>query len=479
MDNKDFQKPKLAEARKRSKTASAFSTYTFPASIGTFGNGKTYWIETYGCQGNEADTEKIHGLLAACGFTPASALSGSDLVVFNTCAIRANAENKVFGELGRIQQYRDQHPDMKIAVGGCMPQEETVVEKILKTYHQVDVVFGTHNLHRLPDLLAKAYGGGKVVEVLSGEGDIIENIPRIRPEKHKAWVNIMAGCDEFCTYCIVPYARGRERSRMPAAIIAEVDRLIGEGCQEITLLGQNVNSYGLDLDDANYRFADLLETLSGMAIPRIRFTTSHPKDFSPALITVLAKGGNLMPHIHLPVQSGSDRILKAMNRKYTAAAYLELVHTIKAAIPGVAVTTDIIVGFPGETEADFQMTLDLVRTAGFEGAYTFVFSPRSGTPAASYPDNVPKAEKMQRLYRLNELVNEGFAAGNRRFVGSIVKVLVNGRSPGGKKLLTGYTEHNKPIHFEGADALIGTIANIRVTEAKTWSLEGEPVDEIR
>jgi len=453
--------------------------YAFPEEIGLFGTGKTYWIETYGCQGNEADSEKIRGLLSSCGFTPSPALPGSDLVVFNTCAIRANAENKVFGELGRIQQYRILNPDMKIAVGGCMPQEETVVEKILKTYHQVDVVFGTHNLHRLPDLLVKAYGGGKVVEVLSGEGEIIENVPRIRPEKHKAWVNIMYGCDEFCTYCIVPYARGRERSRTPEAIIAEVEDLIKDGCQEITLLGQNVNSYGLDLADRQYCFADLLAALATMALPRIRFTTSHPKDFSATLIAVLARGGNLMPHIHLPVQSGSDRILKAMNRKYTAAGYLTLVDAIKTAIPAVSITTDVIVGFPGETDADFEQTLDLVRTAGFEGAYTFVFSPRSGTPAASYRDDVAKTEKMQRLYRLNELVNEGFAAGNQRFINTVVKVLVDGRSPGGKKLLSGYTEHNKLIHFEGPDHLIGTVATIRVTAAKTWSLEGSIADEIR
>ncbi len=466
-------KPDLAQARKRSKTASAFCAYELPAGLAGFAAGKTYLIDTYGCQANEADSEKIAGLLATCGFVPAEDAEHADLVVFNTCAIRQNAENKVFGELGRIKIYKERHPGMKIAVGGCMPQEEAVVAKILKTYDQVDVVFGTHNLHDLPAMLHRAYHDERVVEVRSVEGDIVENVPRRRQDGFRAWVSVMFGCDEFCTYCIVPYTRGKERSRRPDDIVGEVDALAREGVREVTLLGQNVNSYGLDFSDRHETFAALLERLRLLPIERIRFTTSHPKDFSDELIGVLAKGGNLMPYVHLPVQSGSDRILRAMNRKYGAAQYLALLARLRAAIPDVSVTTDLIVGFPGETEEDFQMTLDLVAKAGFEGAYTFVFSPRSGTPAAGYLDDTPRAVKDERLQRLNLAVNEGYLAGNRRFVGRIAKVLVEGRSTTGAKHLTGHTEHNKILHFDGPDGLIGTVVDVLVTDAKTWSLGGE------
>ncbi|OHE42073.1 MAG: tRNA (N6-isopentenyl adenosine(37)-C2)-methylthiotransferase MiaB [Tenericutes bacterium GWF2_57_13] len=474
-----LMKPDLAAARKRSKTASAFSAYELPAGLAGFAAGKTYLIDTYGCQANEADSEKIAGLLSACGFVSTDDAQTADLVVFNTCAIRQNAENKVFGELGRIKIYKERRPGMKIAVGGCMPQEEAVVEKILKTYDQVDVVFGTHNLHELPALLFRSYGGERIVDVRSVEGDIVENVPRLRRDGFRAWVGVMFGCDEFCTYCIVPYTRGKERSRRSEDIVAEVAKLVSEGVREVTLLGQNVNSYGLDFTDRKESFADLLRRLQALPIERIRFTTSHPKDFSDELIAVLATGGNLMPYVHLPVQSGSDRILRAMNRKYTAESYLALVRRLRQAIPDVSLTTDVIVGFPGETEADFQSTLDLVVQAGFEGAYTFVFSPRTGTPAAGYLDETPRAIKDERLQKLNLTVNEGFLAGNRRFVGRTVGVLVEGRSTTGAKHLSGHTEHNKICHFEGPDALIGTIVNVLVTDAKTWSLLGEKSDHDR
>jgi len=473
MREDQYVKPKLNEARRRSRTEASVLDFTIPSETLGIGQGKTYVLQTYGCQGNEADSEKIRGLLETLGFSPADSEASADLVVLNTCAIRANAENKVFGELGRIKQYKDQHPGMIIAVGGCMPQEEVVVEKILKTYHQVDIVFGTHNLHLLPEYLAGAIRGTKVIDVWSQEGSIVERVPLIRNSGSKAWVNIMFGCDEFCTYCIVPYTRGKERSRQPADILAEVTDLSARGYREVTLLGQNVNSYGLDFTGKTYRFADLLADLSAIPIERIRFTTSHPKDFSDELIEALAKGGNLMPFIHLPVQSGSDRILKAMNRKYTKEQYLELVRKIKTAIPGVSLTTDIIVGFPGETPEDFAETLDLVEKCAFEGAYTFVFSPRSGTPAATMADATPAAEKMQRLYRLNEEINQGFAAGNRRFLGQTVKVLVDGPSKTKKNVLSGYTEHNKLVNFCGPDSLCGSIVPVRITGAKTWSLDGE------
>ena len=478
MNPSSIQKPKLQDARKRSKSEAIQTSYLIPEGAESLGVNKTYLIQTYGCQGNEADTEKIRGLLESVGYKSTDDESLADLIILNTCAIRANAENKVFGELGRLKAYKITNPNLILAVGGCMPQEEVVVEKILKTYHQVDVVFGTHNLHRLIELLMIAIKNEKkVIEVESREGDIVENVPTLHENPFKAWVNIMYGCDEFCTYCIVPYTRGKERSRLPEAIIEEVQALIQKGYQEITLLGQNVNSYGLDFESRGYRFADLLKDLSNLPIPRIRFTTSHPKDFSDDLIQVLSEGKNLMPFIHLPVQSGSNSVLKAMNRKYTKEHYLELIRKIKAAIPGVSITTDIIVGFPGETESDYEETLDLVKQCDFEGAYTFIYSPRSGTPASAYPDDTPKEVKKQRLYRLNDLINEGFSKGNHRFVGQTVKVLVDGHSKTNAKTLTGYTEHNKLVNFTGDESLVGKIIDINVTDARTWSLIGELIHE--
>ena len=313
----------------------------------------------------------------------------------------------------------------------------------------------------------------KVIEVVSNEGQIIENLPHARDHRFKAWVNIMYGCDEFCTYCIVPYTRGKERSRHKDYIIREVRNLIKQGYKEITLLGQNVNSYGLDLDDGSYTFPDLLDDLSKLDIARIRFTTSHPKDFSDALIDVIAKRDNVMPYIHLPVQSGSDSVLKKMNRKYTKAEYLDLVDRIYAKIPEASLTTDIIVGFPTETEEDFLETMDLVKKARFEGAYTFVYSPRKGTPAAKYETTVTKDEAKQRLYRLHKLVNEGYLAGNKRFEDKVVDVLVEGHSKTRDDVLSGYTPNNKLVNFKGDVSLIGQIVKVKIIKAKTWSLDGE------
>ncbi len=478
MSDNLLQKPKLNEARKRTKNQTEQVIYAIPEDAYQLGDGLKYMIQTYGCQGNEADSEKMRGLLESVGFTQTLVEEDADFIILNTCAIRANAENKVFGELGRLKHLKVAKPTLILAVGGCMPQEEVVIEKILKTYHQVDIVFGTHNLHRLIEFLIPAIKTHqKVIAVESVEGDIVESVPTIHENQFKAWVNIMYGCDEFCTYCIVPYTRGKERSRKPESIIEEVKDLIQKGYQEITLLGQNVNSYGLDFENNPYRFANLLDDLSNLDIPRIRFTTSHPKDFGDDLIAVLAKGHHLLPFIHLPVQSGSNKILKAMNRKYTKEHYLELIRKIKIAIPGVSITTDIIVGFPGETEEDFLETLDLVRQCDFEGAYTFIFSPRTGTPAALYFDDLPKEAKKQRLYQLNDLINEGFAKGNHRFVGTVQKVLVDGRSKTKQTVLTGYTEHNKLVNFKGDETLIGKIIDVKIIDARTWSLVGEIIDE--
>ncbi|MGD9909940.1 MAG: tRNA (N6-isopentenyl adenosine(37)-C2)-methylthiotransferase MiaB [Candidatus Izemoplasmatales bacterium] len=476
MKEQDFTLPVLKDARKRTKNETTVVEYALKEEDLSLGIGKKYFIQTHGCQGNLADTEKMKGLLEEVGFEETLDEELADLIIVNTCAIRENAENKVFGELGRFKHLKLQKPDLVIAVGGCMSQEENVVERLLKTYRQVDIIFGTHNLHQLIEFLKIVMiEKRRVVEVLSFEGDIVENVPSLRDSKYKAWVNIMYGCDEFCTYCIVPYTRGKERSRKPEHILKEVQELADKGYQEVTLLGQNVNSYGLDFQDSTYRFADLLSDLSKINIARIRFTTSHPKDFSSEIIDVLASGKNLMPYIHLPVQSGSNKVLKAMNRKYTKEIYLQVINEIKSKIPGVSITTDIIVGFPGETEEDFLETLDLVKQSGFEGAYTFVFSPRKGTPAASFEDLTSKEEKKQRLYRLNELINEGFKEGNKRFLGETVDVLVDGLSKTKDEYYSGYTPHNKLVHFSASEDLIGKIIKVKITEAKTWNLVGEVV----
>lgn len=477
---KDYTKyftPSIKDARKRKTTETPVLDYNDYFNIKGFGKGKSYKIETFGCQGNEADSEKIRGILEALEFTKSETLEDADIILLNTCAIRENAENRVFGELGRLKKYKRNNPDLILGVCGCMPQEEKVTERILKNVTHVDLVFGTHNIYKLPEYLETVVlSKERVIEVFSEEGKIVENMPKIRENSRKAWVNIMYGCDEFCTYCIVPYTRGKERSRKKEHIINEIQELIKQGYKEITLLGQNVNSYGRDFTDKDYTFSNLLTDLNKMNIPRIRFTTSHPKDFDLETVKVLAKGGNLMPYIHLPVQSGSNEVLKRMNRKYTKETYLELVSNIYKYIPNASLTTDIIVGFPGETEEQFNETLDLVEQCKFEGAYTFVFSAREGTPAATYEDNLSIEEKKQRLYKLNKLVNDGYQNGTNRFEGKIVKVLVDGFSKNDDTVLAGYTENNKLVNFKGDESLIGEIVTVKVTKANTWHMTGDRVE---
>ncbi|HEY8395882.1 MAG TPA: tRNA (N6-isopentenyl adenosine(37)-C2)-methylthiotransferase MiaB [Bacilli bacterium] len=472
---KDYNKyfmPSLKEARKRIKKEIETIRFEFPEQYQDFGKDKKYLIKTYGCQGNEADSEKMAGILQKLGFTETDNEAEADVILFNTCAIRENAENRVFGELGRIKNLKKHNPDLLIGICGCMPQEERVFNLIKEKYPYIDLVFGTHNIYKLGEYLYDAYlNKEKIAEVFSEEGKIVEGIPTKRTHDRKAWVNIMYGCDEFCTYCIVPYTRGRERSRMPEDIIAEIEELAILGYKEVTLLGQNVNAYGKDLNQ-NYTFANLLNDLWKIDIPRIRFTTSHPHDLDDATIFALAKGGNIMPHLHLPVQSGSNKILKKMNRKYTKEDYLEKIRKLKQYVPGISITTDIIVGFPGETEEDFQETLNLVREAEFEGAFTFIFSPREGTPAANYPDDIDKSVKKERLLTLNKLVNEGYLRGNKRFEGKTVKVLVDGPSQKDPELLSGYSEHNKLVNFQGDKSLIGEIVDVKIEKAYTWHLRG-------
>src|SRR5699024_2589279 len=433
---------------------------------------------TYGCQMNEHDSETMAGILMEMGYEATTEDEDADVIILNTRAIRDNAENRVFGEIGHLRALKVEKPDGIIGVDGCMSQQETVAHRIVEKHQQVDLIVGTHNSHRLPQLIQEAmFSKAQVVEVWSQEGDIYENLPKARQGKIKAWVNIMYGCDKFCTYCIVPMTRGKERSRRPEDIIQEVRHLAAQGYQEITLLGQNVNAYGKDFEDIDYRFGDLMDDMYKIDIPRVRFTTSHPRDFDDHLIDVLAKGGNLLDHIHLPVQSGSSHILRKMNRKYTREEYLELVGKIKRAMPNATLTTDIIVGFPNETYEQFEETMTLMEEVGFEAAYTFIYSPRDGTPAAKMKDNVPMDVKKARLQRLNELVNNQSRASMEEYKGQVVKVLVEGESKKDDQVLAGYTERNKVVNFKGPKSIIGKIVDVKITETRTWSLNGELVEQ--
>ncbi|MCH6266269.1 MULTISPECIES: tRNA (N6-isopentenyl adenosine(37)-C2)-methylthiotransferase MiaB [Neobacillus] len=472
--------PSLKDAKKRGKEEVKYQNdFAIPEEFRGMGKGRKFYIRTYGCQMNEHDTEVMSGIFLALGYEPTDRTEDANVILLNTCAIRENAENKVFGELGHLKALKMEKPDLLLGVCGCMSQEESVVNKILKTYQQVDMIFGTHNIHRLPNILHEAYMSKEmVVEVWSKEGDVIENLPKERRGNIKAWVNIMYGCDKFCTYCIVPFTRGKERSRRPEEIIQEVRQLAAQGYKEITLLGQNVNAYGKDFEDLKYGLGDLMDEIRKIDIPRVRFTTSHPRDFDDHLIEVLAKGGNLMNHIHLPVQSGSTDVLKIMARKYTREQYLELVRKIKTAIPDVALSTDIIVGYPNETDEQFEETMSLYREVGFEIAYTFIYSPREGTPAAKMEDNVPMEVKKERLQRLNNLVNELSAEAMKKYQGQIVEVLVDGESKNNPDVLAGYTSKNKLVNFVGPKSAIGKIVKVKINEAKTWSLNGEMVEEL-
>ncbi|OEG00181.1 tRNA (N6-isopentenyl adenosine(37)-C2)-methylthiotransferase MiaB [Vulcanibacillus modesticaldus] len=476
VNDKPFITPSIKEAKRRGKAEVKVITFDqIPEDMRTVGVGKYYLIRTYGCQMNLNDSETMAGILEAMGYQATEDEKQADIILFNTCAVRENAEDKVFGELGRLKYLKLEKPNLILGVAGCMSQEEKVVSTILKSYHHIDLIFGTHNIHRLPTLLRDAlFNKEMVVEVWSTEGDIIERMPKVRSDGLKAWVNIMYGCDKFCTYCIVPYTRGKERSRRPEDIINEVRELARQGYKEVTLLGQNVNAYGKDLD-IDYGFGDLLDDLRKIDIPRIRFTTSHPRDFDDHLIEVLANKGNLVEHIHLPVQSGNSEVLKKMARKYTREQYLELVNKIKRAIPDVVLTTDIIVGFPGETEEQFKDTLSLVEEVGFDSAFTFIYSPREGTPAAIMEDDISEETKKERLQRLMDLQNRISREKNEQLRGKIVEVLVEGESKNNPEILSGRTRTNKLVNFKGDKSLIGKLVNVKITEPKTWTLKGEVV----
>ena len=465
--------PDYKEARTRDKRKYDRKKFVFEKKILDKYKGLKYFIKTYGCQMNEHDSENIGALLEQLGFKKVDDYHDADLVLLNTCSIRENAHNKAFGMLGRLKHLKNENKNLIIGLCGCMAQEASVVEEILRDYKFVNFVFGTHNMYELPNILDKAIEENKQqIEVFSREGDLYEGLPVIRANSYKAYVNIIYGCDKFCTYCVVPYTRGRERSRYKEDILEEVDSLIKDGYKEITLLGQNVNAYGKDLYD-NYNLGDLLEEIAKKDIPRIRFMTSHPWDFTDKMIEVIGKYPNIMPSVHLPVQSGSSRILKLMGRRYTRESYLELFDKIKKTVPGVAISTDIIVGFPGETEEDFLETLSLAEECKYDNAFTFIFSEREGTPACKLEDNTTLKEKEERLQRLNEVVNKYFLENNKKLEGTTLKVLVEGISDK-KNMYYGYSETNKLINFTCDKELIpGDIVDVLITSSKTWSLDGE------
>ncbi len=474
MKNIKFAMPSLKDARMRKSKIVPTIRYTVEEKYKTLGLNKSYAIFTYGCQGNEADSEVMAGILEEIGYEKSSDPMNADLVILNTCAIRENAEQRIWGVLGQLKGKKRENPDMLIGIAGCMPQEENTTNKILESYGFIDLVIGTHNKNHLPKLLFEAYmTKAKVVEVISSEGEILEDAPKVRESHHKAWVNIMYGCDEFCTYCIVPYTRGKERSRAKEDILKEVEELVSLGYKEITLLGQNVNAYGKDLE-GKYTFGDLLYDLDKTGIQRIRYTTSHPRDLDELTMQAMHDCKSVMPHLHLPVQSGDNEILRRMNRKYTYEVYMEKINQLRKLVPDLALTTDIIVGFPNETKEQFANTLKLVQNAKFEGAYTFIYSKREGTPAASMPDDITEEEKHKRLEELNIYVNQGYLEGHKRFLNQVVEVLVDGPSKNGEGMMCGYTPHLKLTHFKCEDlSLIGQIVKIKITEAKTWFMIGE------
>jgi tRNA-2-methylthio-N6-dimethylallyladenosine synthase len=474
IDVSKYFKPNLNEARKRSRKDVSHDQFYLDEQLKTIGHGKKYLIDTYGCQANEADGETMAGILTLMGFEKTKDETEADIILINTCAIRENAENRVWGELGRLKTLKRENPDLILGVSGCMAQEENVVNRILNKFQHVDLVFGTHNIDQLPQYIQTAmFSKERVIEVFSQEGHIVENLPKSRNHTKKAWVNIMFGCDEFCTYCIVPYTRGKERSRLKEDVILELQELKKLGYLEVTLLGQNVNAYGKDFQEIEYTFGDLLRELDKIGIPRIRFTTSHPHDLDLKTMEAIRDCESIMPFFHLPVQSGSSTVLKKMNRHYTKESYLDKLFQLRSIVPGISVTTDIIVGFPGETDDDFLDTLDLVKKAKFEGAFTFVYSPREGTPAAKFEDTLDPQIKKERLYKLNELVNQGSLEGNQRFLDEIVDVLVDGTSKNDSDILAGYTPHQKLVNFRAPKSLIGSIVAVKIKEVKTWYMMGE------
>ena len=438
---------------------------------------KLFCISTYGCQMNEEDSEKLSGMLKSQGYERTENKEEASIIIFNTCCVRENAENKVFGNLGQLKQLKKKNPNLVIAICGCMMQQVGMAEKVLTTFPYVDIIFGTHNAHKFPEYLHRVLQEGvQVKEILNKEEGIVEGLPIDRKSDVKAFVTIMYGCNNFCTYCIVPYVRGRERSRKSEDIIKEIEELVSQGYKEITLLGQNVNSYGKGLEE-DIDFAGLLRKVNEVkGLERVRFMTSHPKDLSDDVIMAIKECDKLCEQVHLPVQSGSSRILKEMNRHYDREYYLDLVKKIKSEIPDVTLTTDIIIGFPGETEEDFLDTLSLCEEVGYDSAFTFIYSRRNHTPADKMENQIPDDIKHDRFNRLVEAINKKVVIKNKEYEGKVVEVLVEGPSKNDETKLTGRTRNGKLVNFAGDEKLVGELVNLKIVRAQPFSLIGEIVE---
>ena len=440
-------------------------------------NNLTYFIETYGCQMNTHDSEKISGILESLGYCPAVDKEGADLILFNTCCIREHAEQRLYGNIGALKKHKDTNPAAIIGVCGCMMQQEDTAQELLARFKFVDIVFGTNKVHQLPDMLHDVMVDGKKAAYTDEDTSIVEGVSTKRGSASSAYVNIIYGCNNYCTYCIVPYVRGAERSRNSADILQEVNKLCSEGVSEITLLGQNVNSYGTDLEN-DLTFAQLLAEIdANTQVKRLRFMTSHPKDLTDALIECYGELKSLCEHIHLPVQSGSNDVLERMNRRYTREQYISLVQRLRARVPSIAITTDIIVGFPGETEEEFEQTLLLAKQIGFDSAYTFVYSRRPGTVAADMPDFVDKDTKSERLARLNNVIKASMKEKNSIYSGQIVQVLVDNESKRKGGEVGGRTRTAKTVNFYGDVSDVGKMVNVRIDKVKVHTLFGTKIEE--
>lgn len=435
---------------------------------------RTFHITTFGCQMNEHDSEVIDGLLTERGFSSVKERKDASIVIINTCSVRDNADKRFFGTLGQLKKRKESDPSFIVCVCGCMMQQQRVVDTIKTKYPWVDVIFGTNSIHHIPELIEKvAIEKEKVVDIIENTEEIVEGLPAKRLFDHKALVNIMFGCNNFCTYCIVPYTRGREKSRAPEAIVDEVKGLVADGVKEIMLLGQNVNSY----DGNGTSFAELLKMLNDVdGLERIRFMTSNPKDLSDELIEAFAVCDKLCRNLHLPIQSGSNRVLKRMNRKYTREDYLKLIEKLRKTVPDITLSTDIIVGFPGETNEDFEETLSIVKEVEYDSAFTFIYSIRKGTPAEKFEDQIEESEKHRRFDLLVNAVNEISEKKNKAYQDRVEKVLVDGVSKNDKSTLTGRTDGFKLINFAGKKELIGSLVDVKITDAKTFSLFGEVIE---
>ncbi len=464
--------PSINEGRNRKDISKIiYDKLVISSYMKEYAKNKKFFIRTYGCQANIRDSEIIAGMLAESGFSSANNPNEADVIVINTCAVRENAEDKVYGEIGQLKNLKLKNKSIRIVLCGCMMQQEQVITFLTKTFPFIDVIMGTHNIDSLLNLIEESLiKNSRIIDVISKPGDIRENLPSVRNETFKAFVNIMYGCDKFCTYCIVPYTRGKQRSRELDDILNECKDLIQRGYQEITLLGQNVNAYGKDIKGVS--FASLLEEVAKLGIPRLRFTTSHPWDFDEKTIDVIAKYPNIMKCIHLPVQSGNDTILKLMGRRYDSKQYKDLVDLIRCKIPDIAITTDIIVGFPNESYEQFKDTLEMVKYVKYDGAFTFIYSPRKGTPAANIKDDVPYEEKSRRFLELVKVLEDVISPISESMINKQYDVLVDSVSKKNESVLSGYTEKNKLINFVGDPSLIGKIVKVRITESHLYSMTG-------